>query len=57
MLYRAAVGAVVSGSFLFGGTVLNFAFAALAALVIGIGAAWLIAGRSAPPKTDIRKSA
>ena len=40
VLYRAAVGAVVSGSFLFGGTVLNFAFAALAALAIGIGATW-----------------
>ncbi len=41
VLYRAAVGAVVSGSFLFGGTILNFVFAALAALAIGIGAAWI----------------
>ncbi len=41
VLYRAAVGAVVSGSFVFGGTILNFMFAALAALAIGIGAAWL----------------
>ena len=41
VLYRAAVGAVVSGSFLFGGTLLNFVFAALAALAIGIGAAWI----------------
>lgn len=41
VLYRAAVGAVVSGTFLFGGTVLNFLFAALVALAIGIGAAWL----------------
>lgn len=41
VLYRAAVGAVVSGSFLFGGTILTFVFAALAAVAIGIGAAWL----------------
>ncbi len=41
VLYRAAVGGVVSGSFLFGGTLLNFVFAALAALAIGIGAAWI----------------
>ncbi len=41
VLYRAAVGAVVSGSFVLGGTLLNFLFAALAAVVIGIGAAWL----------------
>ncbi|MGC3975928.1 MAG: Na+/H+ antiporter [Nitrospira sp.] len=41
VLYRAAVGAVVSGSFLLGGTVLNFLFAALAAVAIGLAAAWL----------------
>ena len=41
VLYRAAVGAVVSGSFLLGGTLLNFLFAALAAMAIGIAAAWL----------------
>ncbi|HNG54903.1 MAG TPA: Na+/H+ antiporter [Nitrospira sp.] len=41
VLYRAAVGAVVSGSFLLGGTLLNFLFAALAALAIGLAAAWL----------------
>lgn len=41
VLYRAAVGAVVGGSFLLGGTMLNFVFAALAALAIGIGVAWL----------------
>ena len=41
VLYRAAVGAVVSGSFLLGGTLLNFLFAALAAMAIGLAAAWL----------------
>ncbi len=41
VLYRAAVGAVVSGSFVLGDTLLNFLFAALAAVAIGIGAAWL----------------
>ena len=41
VLYRAAVGAVVSGSFLFGGTLFNFVFAALAAIAIGLAAAWI----------------
>ncbi len=41
VLYRAAVGAVVSGSFVLGGTLLNFLFAALVGVAIGIGVAWL----------------
>lgn len=41
VLYRAAVGAVVSSSFALGGTLLNFLFAALAGIVIGIGVAWV----------------
>jgi CPA1 family monovalent cation:H+ antiporter len=41
VLYRAAVGAVVSGSFALGGTLLDFVFAALAGVAIGIGVAWL----------------
>ena len=41
VLYRAAVGAVVSGSFTLGGTLLDFVFAALAGAAIGIGVAWL----------------
>ncbi|MDP9179641.1 MAG: Na+/H+ antiporter [Gemmatimonadota bacterium] len=41
VLYRAAVGAVVSGSFALGGTLLTFLFAALVGIAIGIGIAWL----------------
>jgi len=41
VLYRAAVGAVVSGSFALGGTLLEFLFAAVAGVAIGIGIAWL----------------
>lgn len=41
VLYRAAVGAVVSGSFALGWTVLDFLFAALAGMAIGIGVGWL----------------
>lgn len=41
VLYRAAVGAVVSGSFALGPTLLDFAFAGLAGVAIGIGVAWL----------------
>jgi len=41
VLYRAAVGAVVSGSFLMGEAVLGFFFAALAGVAIGIGVALL----------------
>lgn len=41
VLYRAAVGAVVSGSFALGGTFLDFLFAALVGVAIGIGVAWL----------------
>ena len=41
VLYRAAVGAVVSGSFALGETVLEFLFAALAGMAIGIGVGWV----------------
>ncbi len=41
VLYRAAVGAVVSGSFALGWTLLDFLFAALVGVAIGIGLAWL----------------
>ncbi len=41
VLYRAAVAAVVTGSFVLGGTVLEFLFAGLAGVAIGIGVAWL----------------
>ena len=41
VLYRAAVGAVVSGSFALGGTLLDFLYAAVAGTAIGIGVAWL----------------
>ena len=41
VLYRAAVGAAMSGSFALGHTLFEFVFAALAGVVIGIGVAWL----------------
>ena len=41
VLYRAAVGAVVSGSFALGGTLLDFLYAAVAGMAIGIGVAWV----------------
>lgn len=41
VLYRAAVGAVMSGSFALGATLLEFLFAALAGIAIGIGVAWV----------------
>lgn len=41
VLYRAAVGAAMTGSFALGHTLLEFVFAALAGVVIGIGVAWL----------------
>ena len=41
VLYRAAVGAAMSGSFALGHTLFEFVFAALAGGVIGIGVAWL----------------
>lgn len=56
VLYRAAVGAVVSGSFLLGGTLLNFLFAALAAMAIGLAAAWLSRWALCVTEDGIRKS-
>ncbi len=41
VLYRAAVGAAMSGSFALGHTLFEFVFAALAGVVIGISVAWL----------------
>lgn len=41
VLYRAAVGAAMSGSFALGHTLFEFVFAALAGVVIGIGVAWI----------------
>ncbi len=41
VLYRAAVGAVVGGSFVLGNAFLEFFFAAAVGVAIGIGAAWL----------------
>jgi len=41
VLYRAAVGAAMSGSFALGHTLFEFVFAALVGVVIGIGVAWL----------------
>ncbi len=41
VLYRAAVAAAMSGSFALGHTLLEFVFAALAGVAIGIGVAWL----------------
>ena len=41
VLYRAAVGAVVSGSFALGGTLLDFLYAAVAGTAIGIAVAWV----------------
>ena len=41
VLYRAAVGAAMSGSFALGQTLFEFVFAALAGVFIGIGVAWL----------------
>ncbi len=41
VLYRAAVGAAMSGSFALGHTLFEFVFAALAGVVIGLGVAWL----------------
>ncbi|MBS0170853.1 MAG: Na+/H+ antiporter [Nitrospira sp.] len=40
VLYRAAVGAVVGGSFVLGHTLLEFLFAAGAGIAIGIAAGW-----------------
>lgn len=41
VLYRAAVGAAMSGSFALGHTLFEFVFAGLAGVVIGIGVAWI----------------
>ena len=41
VLYRAAVGAVASGSFAPGGVALDFLFAAGAGVAIGVGIAWV----------------
>ncbi|MDR4480531.1 MAG: Na+/H+ antiporter [Nitrospira sp.] len=42
VLYRAAVGAAVSGSFALGATLLDFLFAGLAGVAIGISVSWLM---------------
>jgi len=42
VLYRAAVGAAMSGSFALGHTLFEFVFAGLAGVVIGIGVAWIV---------------
>jgi len=42
VLYRAAVGAAMSGSFALGHTLFEFVFAGLAGVVIGIGVAWVV---------------
>ena len=41
VVYRAAVGAVVGGSFVLGHAVLDFFFAAAVGMAIGIGVAWV----------------
>ena len=41
VLYRVAVGAVVSGAFTVGGAILEFVFAAVVGVAIGIGVAML----------------